>query len=74
MALSVIYKGPMKTKCPQCKIETIYSEENPFRPFCSKRCKLIDLGEWASESYTLPSEEPLSEDELLEAYKKQEES
>ena len=38
-------------KCPQCGHLTFYSLENPFRPFCSERCRLIDLGEWASGSY-----------------------
>jgi len=61
----------MKVKCPQCKTQIEYSEDNVFRPFCSKRCKLVDLGEWASESYRAPSEEPISEEDLLEAYKKQ---
>lgn len=40
-------------KCPQCGHLTFYSLENPFRPFCSERCRLIDLGEWASESYKI---------------------
>jgi len=39
-----------KVPCPICKKESPW-HENPFRPFCSKRCKLIDLGEWASERY-----------------------
>ena len=39
----------LKVKCPTCKKEIIYSNENPFRPFCSERCKLIDLGAWANE-------------------------
>lgn len=43
-----------KIKCPQCGEETVYSDENPYRPFCSERCRLIDLGEWASESYQIP--------------------
>lgn len=38
-------------KCPQCGLLTFYNLENKFRPFCSERCRLIDLGEWASESY-----------------------
>ena len=42
--------------CPQCGKETEWSEKNPFRPFCSERCKLIDLGEWATESYRVPAE------------------
>ena len=40
-------------KCPQCGHLTFYSSDNLFRPFCSERCRLLDLGEWASESYTV---------------------
>jgi len=43
-----------QVKCPQCGRYCIYSPENPFRPFCSERCKLIDLGEWASGTYSIP--------------------
>jgi endogenous inhibitor of DNA gyrase (YacG/DUF329 family) len=42
-------------KCPQCGRFTFYSPENPSRPFCSARCKLIDLGQWANESYKVPT-------------------
>ncbi|MBI5195408.1 MAG: DNA gyrase inhibitor YacG [Nitrospirae bacterium] len=42
----------MKIKCPVCKKESEW-EGNPFRPFCSERCKLIDLGAWASEEYKI---------------------
>ncbi len=42
-------------KCPQCGRLTFYSLENPTRPFCSERCKLIDLGQWADESFKIPS-------------------
>ncbi|MBX9766022.1 MAG: DNA gyrase inhibitor YacG [Bdellovibrionales bacterium] len=42
-----------QVKCPTCKKPIIY-EESPARPFCSERCKLIDLGEWASESFKIP--------------------
>ena len=41
--------------CPSCKQPTIFSPDNPFRPFCSQRCKLIDLGLWASEQYAIPA-------------------
>ncbi len=44
----------MKITCPVCKDITTW-EENPFRPFCSERCKLIDLGAWASGDYSIPS-------------------
>lgn len=48
---------PRKVKCPQCGRLAVYSEENPFRPFCSDRCRLIDLGQWADESYRIPDQE-----------------
>lgn len=35
----------------------VYRTDNPFRPFCSKRCKLIDLGTWLEEGYSIPAEE-----------------
>jgi uncharacterized protein len=40
--------------CPVCKQDAEYSLENPYRPFCSERCKLIDLGDWAEERYRIP--------------------
>lgn len=46
-----------KVKCPQCGRLTIYSTENKFRPFCSERCRLLDLGSWASENYRVPTRE-----------------
>ncbi len=45
-----------KIKCPQCGRLTFYSKENSFRPFCSERCKILDLGAWASEKYAVPVE------------------
>ncbi len=44
-----------KVLCPHCKKETLYSIENPFRPFCSERCRMIDLGQWADEGYKVPT-------------------
>jgi len=41
--------------CPQCKKPARYNKDNPWRPFCSERCRLIDLGQWANESYQLPA-------------------
>jgi hypothetical protein len=40
--------------CPGCGAPTVFGPSNPFRPFCSERCRLIDLGEWAAESYRVP--------------------
>ena len=39
----------MSNKCPRCEKVVSRGKENQYRPFCSKRCKLIDLGEWANE-------------------------
>lgn len=43
--------------CPSCETIVIWRPESKFRPFCSERCKLIDLGEWANEGYRVASEE-----------------
>lgn len=40
--------------CPRCGARAAWSRENPYRPFCSERCKLIDLGDWATEKYRVP--------------------
>ncbi|MFD1215236.1 DNA gyrase inhibitor YacG [Microbulbifer celer] len=42
--------------CPTCQKIIEWSPENRFRPFCSERCKLIDLGEWASEGHKIPGQ------------------
>lgn len=42
--------------CPTCKKSTVWSSDNPYRPFCSERCKLIDLGAWASEEHNIPGD------------------
>ena len=44
-------------RCPQCSADAEWSATNKFRPFCSERCRLIDLGAWASESYRVPVQE-----------------
>ena len=40
--------------CPQCGGDSVYASTNPYRPFCSRRCKTIDLGAWADESFRVP--------------------
>ena len=42
--------------CPNCGKPVPWGPESPYRPFCSSRCKLIDLGQWATEQYRLPDE------------------
>jgi endogenous inhibitor of DNA gyrase (YacG/DUF329 family) len=46
-------------KCPTCSKETNW-KDNPFRPFCSERCKLVDFGRWVNEEYRVPDERPAS--------------
>jgi uncharacterized protein len=42
-------------KCPTCN-KPVEWQDNPHRPFCSERCKLIDFGRWANEEYRVPTE------------------
>ena len=48
---------PPVVACPQCGKEHIWDTANRFRPFCSERCKLIDLGKWANEEYRVEQRE-----------------
>jgi len=48
--------------CPRCGAQAPYSSANPWRPFCSERCRIIDLGNWATEAYRVPAS-PLATDE-----------
>jgi endogenous inhibitor of DNA gyrase (YacG/DUF329 family) len=44
--------------CPTCSAKVEWKEENKYRPFCSDRCKQIDLGAWAEEKYAIPAAPP----------------
>lgn len=46
----------MQVLCPTCKKQIEWNDKFPYRPFCSERCKLIDLGAWADGSYSIPDE------------------
>ena len=41
----------LQVNCPTCQKRVLWAETSPYRPFCCERCKLIDLGAWADESY-----------------------
>ncbi|TRW50399.1 DNA gyrase inhibitor YacG [Aliidiomarina halalkaliphila] len=43
--------------CPTCNTPVRWEPASKFRPFCSERCKLIDLGEWASEEKRIPGDD-----------------
>lgn len=47
---------PLTVKCPTCRVEIAW-ENNPHRPFCSKRCQTVDLGAWVEERYKIPGDD-----------------
>lgn len=50
-------------RCPTCEGPSRYAADNPWRPFCSERCKNMDLGAWASENYRVAAAPPLEDEE-----------
>ncbi|MEI6303177.1 MAG: DNA gyrase inhibitor YacG [Betaproteobacteria bacterium] len=53
---------PRTVSCPRCANAVAWSAENRYRPFCSERCKMVDLGAWANEEYRVAAVE--QEDEV----------
>lgn len=51
-----VEKKPATVACPRCGTAVKWLASETFRPFCSERCKLIDLGAWADESHRIPGE------------------
>jgi uncharacterized protein len=47
---------PVRLPCPTCKRTIVWSEEFPWRPFCSERCKMVDLGAWLTGAHAIPGE------------------
>ncbi|MDD3883969.1 MAG: DNA gyrase inhibitor YacG [Gallionella sp.] len=54
--------APPIVRCPQCGKEMLWDTTNRYRPFCSERCKLVDLGKWASEDYRIEQPEQVFPD------------
>lgn len=52
-------------RCPICKNRSERRENNPYAPFCSQRCKLIDLGNWIGEGYRIPDDDASSDETRL---------
>jgi len=50
--------APRIVKCPTCAKPVEWRPDNAYRPFCSERCRQIDMGAWASESYRIPAAKP----------------
>lgn len=51
----------INVNCPTCGKSIVWGEQSPHRPFCCKRCQLIDLGEWADEEKRIPSKSDINE-------------
>ena len=58
---------PRLVICPCCSAQVAWRPENRFRPFCSERCKLFDLGDWAMERFRVPVEEDKDKPEANES-------
>jgi endogenous inhibitor of DNA gyrase (YacG/DUF329 family) len=54
-------------KCPRCGQKTFW-QENPSRPFCSEKCRLIDLGRWANEEYSVAGDKAPQHEEETQNY------
>nr|WP_299240267.1 DNA gyrase inhibitor YacG [uncultured Halomonas sp.] len=57
-------KPPLQVACPECGTKIAWTTDNLYRPFCSKRCKLLDLGAWADESHRIAGEPAMDEADL----------
>ncbi len=61
---------PRSVPCPTCRQAADW-DDNPYRPFCSQRCRLLDLGNWTEERYRIagapvePTESPDDPDDTL---------
>ena len=53
-------------KCPGCGKEIQYCTSNPDRPFCSEKCRMVDLGGWFNEQYAVPDQYSSPDDEFIQ--------
>ncbi|MBT0585537.1 DNA gyrase inhibitor YacG [Alteromonas oceanisediminis] len=66
--------------CPSCAKPVEWSETSEFRPFCSKKCQLIDLGDWATEAHSIPAApsgnmaDHIDEEAIAEQFEQQQKS
>jgi uncharacterized protein len=55
---------PFMVACPHCGKPVAWSAESEYKPFCSERCKLIDLGDWLFEKHAIPGEDTIASEPL----------
>jgi uncharacterized protein len=53
--------GVPTARCPRCRQPTSLAPDNPWRPFCTERCRMIDFGDWLTGTNALPGEPLLPE-------------
>jgi endogenous inhibitor of DNA gyrase (YacG/DUF329 family) len=63
-AAATVQTATRTVRCPTCGGDSVYAPSNPWRPFCSERCRQIDLGAWASESFRVEATPPSDDPEL----------
>ena len=61
--MSIPPKSARSVACPACGKPALFALSNPYRPFCCERCRLTDLGGWASEAYRIPAKPGEGEDD-----------
>ena len=66
---SIPPKSARTVACPACGKHTLFAPANPWRPFCSERCRTSDLGAWANEQYRVPAKEEDEPDSDINAEK-----
>lgn len=59
--------SPLTVKCPTCQRAVPWIAEQRFKPFCSERCRMIDLGEWVMEEKKIAGEPVLPESDAMTA-------
>lgn len=65
-AAAPVQTATRTVRCPTCGGDSVYAPSNPWRPFCSERCRQIDLGAWASESFRVEATPPNDDPELAQ--------
>ncbi|MGM9516423.1 DNA gyrase inhibitor YacG [Roseateles sp. DB2] len=58
-------QGERLVPCPHCGGDAVFAPSNRYRPFCGERCREMDLGAWASESFRVAAAPPTDDNEPL---------
>ena len=58
------HPSPHHRQLPTCQGPALFAPENRWRPFCSERCRMIDLGAWANDEYVVPGQPVEADDDI----------